>query len=383
MTSAPDYPAIARQALAALRAGQAEQARDLFEQVTRAGHGDASVWVAQAYACRELGDGAAVLAAAEGALRLESGNARALLLKGDHFLAAGDRRSASSFYASAIRSAPAAAGADLKAELARASRELESLAGGFDQFLSERLPDPSPRFKQSVDLMTGKSRLYLQEPRFYYFPGLPQIQFAPREATPFLDRLEAAVDDVREELLAVMDNPELFTPYIETRENRPNSSQQGMLENSDWTGFYLIKDGQPVAANVARFPRTLAALEGAPLTDIPGRAPSVLFSRLVPGAHIPPHSGLVNTRLICHLPVICPDGCSFRVGSETRDWAYGQAWAFDDTINHEAWNRSDQERIVLIFDVWKPEITEAERAEIRALFAAVEAYGEGPATWDV
>ena len=383
MTAPTDYPALARQALAALRAGQAAQARTLFEQVTGAGHGDASVWVAQAYACRDMGDAAAVLAAADGALRLEPGNARALLLKGDKFLAVGDRRSASTFYASAIRNAPAAAAPDLTADLARAERELQALTGGFDQYLSEQFPDPSPRFRQSVDLMTGKSRLYLQEPRFYYFPGLPQVQFAPREATPFLDRLEAAADDILEELLAVMDDPELFTPYIETRENRPNSRQLGMLENQDWTGFFLIKDGEPVAANIARFPRTMAALEGVPLTDIPGRAPSVLFSRLTPGAHIPPHSGLVNTRLICHLPVICPHRCSFRVGSETRDWAYGQAWAFDDTINHEAWNRSDQERIVLIFDVWKPEITEAERAEIRALFAAVEAFGTGPTTWGV
>lgn len=383
MATPPDYSALARQGLAELRAGNAATARALFEQVTGAGHGDASVWVAQAYACRDLADTDAALEAAESALRLEPGNARALLIKGDHFLALGDRRSASTFYSAAIRNAPAKAAPDLQAELARAKRELDSLAGGFDQFLAERIGDPSARFQQSIDLMTGKSRLYLQEPRFYYFPGLPQIQFAERQATPFLDQLEAATDDILAELLAVMGDPDLFAPYVETRENRPNSPQQGMLENADWSAFYLIKDGQPVREMVARFPRTLAALDGVPLTDIAGRGPSVLFSRLAPGAHIPPHSGLVNTRLICHLPIICPAQCAFRVGSQTREWTYGQAWAFDDTINHEAWNRSDQERVILIFDVWKPEITDAERDEIRALFAAVEAFGEGPATWGV
>lgn len=383
MIETVDYPALARHALAELRAGRAAEARRLLEQVTGAGRGDASVWVALGYACRDTGDAAAALRAADGALRLQPGNPRALLLKGDYFLAVGDARSAATFYGSAIRNAPADPAPDLKADLARAAREIEALAGGFETFIADRVPEPSPRFRQSLDLLSGRSRVYLQEPRFYYFPGLPQVQYAPRADLPFLHRVEAATDAIRDELLAVMAEPDLFTPYVEVRENRPNSRQAGMLENADWSAFYLVKDGLPVEANIGRFPRTMAALEGAPLTDIAGRAPSVLFSRLAPGAHIPAHNGLVNTRLICHLPVICPDGCSFRVGSETRDWAYGEAWAFDDTIEHEAWNRSDEERIILIFDVWKPEISETERAEIRALFSAIEDYGGGPKTWGV
>lgn len=383
MIETPDYPALARHALAELRAGRAAAARKLLEQVTGAGRGDASVWVALGYACRDTGDAAAALRAADGALKIQPGNPRALLLKGDHFLATGDARSAATFYGSAIRHAPADPAPDLKADLERAAREIEALAGGFEAFIADRVPEPSSRFRQSLDLLSGRNRVYLQEPRFYYFPGLPQVQYAPRTDLPFLDPVEAATDAIRDELLAVMAEPDLFTPYVEVRENRPNSRQAGMLENADWSAFYLVKDGRPVEANVGRFPNTMAALEGAPLTDIAGRAPSVLFSRLAPGAHIPAHNGLVNTRLICHLPVICPDGCSFRVGSETRDWTYGQAWAFDDTIEHEAWNRSDEGRIILIFDVWKPEISDSERAEVRALFAAIEDYGGGPKTWGV
>ena len=378
-----DYPAVARRGMEALRSGRAAEARALFEQVVGAGRGDASVWVALAYACRDTGDSAAMLDAADGALQIQPNNPRALLIKGDHFLAMGDRRSAATFYRTAMRNAPANPAPDLRTELERAGREIEALAGGFESFVAGRISDPSPRFQHSLDLLSGRSRVYLQEPRFYYFPGLPQVHYAPPEATPFLTRVEAAADDIRDELLAVMAEPDLFTPYVEVRENRPNSRQAGMLENADWSAFYLVKDGQPVEANVGRFARTMAAIAEAPLTDIAGRAPSVLFSRLSPGAHIPAHNGLVNTRLICHLPVICPEGCSFRVGSETRDWTFGKAWAFDDTIEHEAWNRSDEERIILIFDVWKPEITDAERAEIRALFAAIEDYGGGPQTWGV
>lgn len=377
----PDYPALARQGMAALREDRPAEALELFRQITGAGRGDASVWVAQAYACRALGDSEGAVAAVDQALRLDSRNCRALLLKGDHFAALRDRRSAITFYAAAIKQAPKAPAPDLADALAHARAFINETTGGFEAFLTERFAadglTPSPRFAQSLDLMAGRAQLYLQQPRFYYFPGLPQIQFAPREATPWLDGVEAATDDIRDELHAIIDAPGAFAPYVELRENRPNSAQAGMLENPEWSALYLIKDGQPVAENFARFPRTLAALKDAPLTDIAGRAPSVLFSRLEPGAHIPPHNGLVNTRLICHLPIIVPDGCRLRVGSETREWRYGKAWAFDDTIEHEAWNTSDQTRIVLIFDVWKPEIGAAERDLIRALFSAIEAYGGG------
>jgi aspartyl/asparaginyl beta-hydroxylase (cupin superfamily) len=116
---------------------------------------------------------------------------------------------------------------------------------------------------------------------------------------------------------------------------------------------------------------------------IKGRTPSVLFSLLRPGAAIPPHHGFVNTRLICHLPLIVPDGCAFRVGNDTRPWREGQAWAFDDTIEHEAWNRSDQTRVILLFDIWRPELTGEERAQVAAMFEAIDDYGAGGEAWSV
>ena len=71
---------------------------------------------------------------------------------------------------------------------------------------------------------------------------------------------------------------------------------------------------------------------------------------------------MLNTRLICHLPLIVPPGCGFRVGNETREWEEGKLLIFDDTIEHEAWNESDQDRVVLIFDIWRPELSEADAA---------------------
>jgi len=127
-----------------------------------------------------------------------------------------------------------------------------------------------------------------------------------------------------------------------------------------------------------RCPKTVRALEGVPLSRIGERTPSVFFSRLEPGAHIPPHTGMLNSRLICHLPLIVPQGCWLRVGNETREWEEGKLLIFDDSIEHEAKNSSREMRIVLIFDIWRPELSQSERAGISAIFNAIDQFRAAP-----
>jgi aspartate beta-hydroxylase len=115
-----------------------------------------------------------------------------------------------------------------------------------------------------------------------------------------------------------------------------------------------------------------------PLLDVPGRAPTAFFSVLRPGTRIPPHTGVSNTRLIVHLPLVVPDGCGFRVGSETRTWRAGESLVFDDTIEHEAWNESGAIRTVLIFDIWNPHLSGPERDLVRATMQGVEAFYARP-----
>ena len=156
-----------------------------------------------------------------------------------------------------------------------------------------------------------------------------------------------------------------------------------MLDNPDWGAFYLWKDGELVADNAARCPRTMRALESVPLCRVTNRSPSVLFSLLRPGAHIPAHNGMVNTRLIGHLPLIVPPGCRFRVGNETREWVEGKAWLFDDTIEHEAWNGSAETRVILLFEIWRPELSAEERALVDAMFAAIDAHSGQKPQWEI
>jgi aspartyl/asparaginyl beta-hydroxylase (cupin superfamily) len=115
-------------------------------------------------------------------------------------------------------------------------------------------------------------------------------------------------------------------------------------------------------------------LERPPIPRIKGRSPMALISILRPGTHIPPHNGMLNHRLICHVPLIVPDGCRLRVGAETREVVEGQAMIFDDTIEHEAWNDGDSARAVLLFEIWRPEISEDEKVALTAMFEAVTGY---------
>lgn len=332
------------------------------------------------------------LEAADRALAADPRDLRALIAKGDALATLGDRRAAGSFYSSALRAAGDGKGlaADVIAELRRAQIVVQAQAQQFEVHLATSLAGAgfeaatsSDRFALSLDLMAGRKRLYQQEPRFYLFPGLPQIQFQPRESLPWLGAIEAATGEIRAELDALLAEPDLFRPYVEPRADRPNGDASGMMSNADWSALFLWKDGQEQADITARCPRTMEALTGIPLCRVPGRTPSILFSKLKAGARIPPHHGLINTRLICHLPLIAPPGSRFRVGNDTREWREGQAWAFDDTIEHEAANDSGQDRTVLIFDVWKPELSEEECALVSALFQAVDDYGAGGKAWGV
>ncbi|HEX9194241.1 MAG TPA: aspartyl/asparaginyl beta-hydroxylase domain-containing protein [Burkholderiales bacterium] len=372
----------------ALRKGDARKARESFERIVAAGQADASAYLGLAYACAGLKDPSAALAAVDHALALEPRNLRALILKADHLAAAGDARAASSFYRAAVDTAPPASQvpAELRNELGRAEAACERYAAQFAAFLRERLVArglverrSSRRFRDSLDIVTGGKRIYFQEPRQYFFPGLPQIQFYDRDDFPWLDKVEAATADIRAELIEILKQESSFKPYVEGNPRLPQTDPQGMLNNPEWSAFYLWKNGAIVPENAARCPGTLSALADVPLALVPNRSPSILFSLLRPGARIPPHTGEVNTRLICHLPLIVPPNCSFRVGNDTRVTVEGRAWVFDDTIEHEAWNGSDRTRVILLFEIWRPELTVEERGLVSAMFEAIDAYNDEPA----
>lgn len=390
-TAAPaDLQAAWRDGGRALREGRPAEALALFSRITQGGQPNAAVWIGVAMAHKTLEDRAAERAALEAALRLEPRNAHALLMTADSYAATGAVKSASAYYDAVVKLAGMGqVEPGLSGEVARAKAMHAHYAGVYEEHLRGELArhgidqPEARRARKALDLLLGKTQLYLQQPQYFYFPELPNIEWAERADFPWMDKVEAATDDIRAELLKVLEEDAAFTPYVEAVEGRPTFDNLGLLGNPAWSAFYLWKDGAPVPENAARCPKTLQALEDVPLCRIPGRTPSILFSLLRPGAHIPPHHGFMNARYICHLPLIVPENCAMRVGAETRPWTIGRACIFDDSIEHEAWNRNGEHlRVVMIFDVWRPELSQAERELISATLQAVDAYGDAPPTGD-
>lgn len=376
---------LVRDGVAAMQRGAAAEARRAFEQVANAGNGVAAPWLLLAQACRLQRDDAAELTALDRLLAEQPRHLRALIMKGDWLERHGDRRGAQSFYALAVGVARQAAELPpaLAAEVNRAAAELERGRADYRTHLEGALDTagfPSkalrPRVRDALALLNGEKQLYLQEPTSFYFPGLPQIQFYEREQFDWVGAIEAQTAAIRAELEAVLAQTHDFPPYVENDPNRPAKTHH-LVANRDWGAFHLLK-GEPVEPNASMCPGTIAALQAAPQPAIRGRSPMALFSLLKPGAHIFPHNGLINTRLICHLPLIVPEGCRLRVGNEWRPWEEGKLLIFDDTIEHEAVNQGSSRRVVLLFEIWRPEIDAEERAALTALFEAIDKFTGEP-----
>ncbi|HYI64483.1 MAG TPA: aspartyl/asparaginyl beta-hydroxylase domain-containing protein [Allosphingosinicella sp.] len=224
------------------------------------------------------------------------------------------------------------------------------------------------RARAYAEQRTGRRKVYVQQPVSGHFPFLPAIEFFPRDDFPWFAVLEAKAADIRRELISLLKEGDRgFRPYVAFDPTLPANQWAELNHSRRWSAWFFWEDGVREEENCARCPATAAVLEGLPLLDLPGKGPTAMFSILEPRTRIPPHTGSNNVRTTVHLPLVVPKGCGLRVGSETRILEAGKAWAFDDTIEHEAWNDSGEPRAILILDTWNPLLTEAERAAVRVV----------------
>ncbi|MFT4076358.1 MAG: aspartyl/asparaginyl beta-hydroxylase domain-containing protein [Asticcacaulis sp.] len=253
-----------------------------------------------------------------------------------------------------------------------AERRSIVMAAGADALTDASLTEKWAAERFIDDALRVKRRFH-QEPAQFYYPGLPAIEFYDRGYFPWLQALESQWEAIRDELLSVIDEDlSGFAPYIQYADRLPLDQWRQLNRNPDWSAFHLIDGGGLNAKNASRCPKTLRALAPLPQPRIPGRGPSAMFSALKPHTRIPPHTGISNTRLVVHLPLIVPKNCGFRVGNEVRNWVPGQAWVFDDTIEHEAWNDSDEVRSILIFDIWSPFLSLSQQVTVTQIMTAMD-----------
>lgn len=247
----------------------------------------------------------------------------------------------------------------------------QALAGAAQRAAGDASPDDQARLDRFRTNILRKTGVYHSEPMHYHYPGLSEREYHPRHRFPWLATIEAASAEIRAEMEGLLRSERAeLAPYLQYSDHEPLAQWAGLNRNPDWTAIHLIRNGQRVDANADLCPRTMELLGAIGQPDIPGASPTAMFSLLAPHTTIPPHNGVNNSRLLCHLPLVVPEGCWFRVGAETRYWREGEAFVFDDTIEHEASNPSGLLRVVMIFDLWHPDLSDAERRGIAAMLGA-------------
>jgi beta-hydroxylase len=187
---------------------------------------------------------------------------------------------------------------------------------------------------QAVDRYLGRASLVGNRP--FFDPDL----------FPYNRTLEENWRGIREELDQLLAHREHIPPFHEI------SPDQSRISTGDhWRTFVLYGFGHRSERNCRQCPRTTEILETIP------RLTSAWFSILAPGYHIPPHRGITKGVVRTHLGLIIPrnrDACRIRVGDQTRRWEEGKCLVLDDTFDHEVWNDTDDQRVVLIVDVERP-----------------------------
>ncbi len=369
-----------------LNAARPAEAEALFRRAVAADPQAQPLWINLASAQRAQGDDAGEHASLTAALAIDQRHLMALIRIADLHERRGEQAGALARWRMVLAAgqmvaqrSPALDNVLAKAQAIVGAADAK-LAAAIDAGLADaRAAVPAAerrRVDACIDHATGRRRIYVNECAGVHVPFLPADEFFPRHHFPWLSEVEAATATIRSELEAILaEDAGLFEPYVAMDAGVPENKWTALDGKLDWSALHLWRHGGRIEAACARAPRTAALLEGLPRADVPGRMPTAFFSILKPRTRLPAHTGVSNMRAIIHLPLIVPAGCGFRVGGETREWRVGEAFAFDDTIEHEAWNDSDHLRAVLIFDTWNPHLTAAERRLLADYFRVADESG--------
>lgn len=215
-----------------------------------------------------------------------------------------------------------------------------------------------------------------QRPLFLYVPGLTETPFVDAKRFNWVPAALDARAAIAAEAQAVFANQQSVGPFLQAA---PGGDLSAYLsgDQAKWEAHFFYRHGLANPENLKASPATANLLAQLPLVRIAEHAPEICFSALNPGSHILAHTGVTNMRLVAHLPLILPDHCALKVAGIERAWKLDEVLVFDDTFEHEAWNFSDQTRIILLMDAWHPDLTEAEQLAFTALVEGIGGFNRG------
>ncbi|MGV8932446.1 MAG: aspartyl/asparaginyl beta-hydroxylase domain-containing protein [Luteimonas sp.] len=200
--------------------------------------------------------------------------------------------------------------------------------------------------------------LPMQYPAYPCFPGLAHLPFPPAQAAPGALMLESSINMIRSEYLALQDHHLLrYTP--------PSMEKF-------WAVYLFSHMGIDTESLTMRCPGTSALIRSLPRVCLGYPWGDALFSIHASDSHLAAHCSVDNLRVRCHLGINIPQGCSIRVGNQTREWQEGRNLLFEDSFEHEVWNRGSTRRAILIVDFWHPDLTDLEIEAITAGFRKKE-----------
>ena len=206
-----------------------------------------------------------------------------------------------------------------------------------------------------------------QQPSYQFYPKLTSQPFYSADDFEWAALFKRNNDKIVSEILSLIENTQQLTPYVEQ-----STGVEGLDElknSSKWSSLHFLKGGVKNKAICDSCPTINMVLANLPLPYMQGHSPEAFVSILAGGAHIKPHVGLSNLKLTVHFPISLPSKCAISVGNETKAWREGRLLIFDDSFIHEAWNHSKQDRIMLIFEIWHPDLTEFEQLTLSQLMS--------------
>lgn len=226
------------------------------------------------------------------------------------------------------------------------------------------------RVTKAIQMYTGERPLVLadprQQPNYLYVPDLPLAPVFDPSVLAFAEQYESAAASIQAELKQLQNQSKDFRPFQEGEEGK------SLTEGGAWDAYFFYRHGKTYTEHLAQCPATARALSQLPLVHIKDHAPEVCFSIMQPGTHILPHRGATNSRAVLHLGLDIPDHCRLNLpGIAELSWQEGKIFAFDDTYLHEAWNRSDKTRAVILADIWNPYLREEEQIALTVLIEQI------------
>jgi hypothetical protein len=252
-----------------------------------------------------------------------------------------------------------AAGEDEPSRSARAIQDPRALfvaigeVGSVDAVLTTFPRDAAAgrrRFQRYMELLAEAERPSL----LGIYPDLESRPWYDPSGFPLAQYLQSRFAEVRDEILAL-------------DQSRFHRESERIGRSGDWDVAFLYERGRRHADVCQACPVTTRGVEAhAAMRTVAGL---IYVSRMRAGTHIRAHRGPTNLRLRCHLAIKVPDGdCAIRVGDEVRQWVEGECLVFDDYLEHEAWNHANDDRIVLIVDMWHPALSMTEVRLLEGLY---------------